>query len=53
MESMFQEMAELWLGNIRCRDEELTTWLLSYLLTGSETVHCSKFSMYQALPFYE
>ena len=22
---MFQEMAELWLGNIRCRDEELTT----------------------------
>ena len=22
MESMFQEMAELWLGNIRCRDEE-------------------------------
>ena len=25
MESTFQEMAELWLGNIRCRDEELTT----------------------------
>ena len=25
MESTFQEVAELWLGNIRCRDEELTT----------------------------
>ena len=37
MESTFQEVAELWLGNIRCRDEELTTRLLSYLLTGSET----------------